>query len=322
MKRPEPFLLRPAGKDYLWGGTRLKTEYGKRLPLTPLAETWECSAHPDGPSAAASGPWAGQSLPDILAARPELLGRRYAALGTLPVLIKLIDAEQDLSVQVHPDDAYARAREGQAGKTELWYVVDARPGARLVRGFEHDMTPALLRDAAARGDLEKHLHSAAVHPGDVFFIPPGTVHAIGAGCLIAEIQQSSNVTYRLYDYNRRDKNGRLRPLHMDRALDVLDLRRTSLDRPVPRLTQCRPGCSRRIIGRCGAFQAELLRISGPWSLETGEESFQALLCVRGTGALRHAGGVLPLGPGQCVFLPAGAGETCLSGTLECLLVRC
>ena len=322
LKRPEPFLLQPSGKDYLWGGTRLKTEYGKSLPLTPLSETWECSAHPDGPSTAASGPWAGQSLPDVLAARPELLGCRYAASGKLPILIKLIDAEKDLSVQVHPDDAYAMAREGQPGKTELWYVVDALPGARLVRGFEHDMTPALLLDAVQRGDLEKHLHTAAVHSGDVFFIPPGTVHAIGAGCLSAEIQQSSNITYRLYDYNRRDKNGRLRPLHMERALDVLDLRRSSLDRPAPRLTRCRPGCSWRIIGRCGVFQAELLRLSGRCILAVGEESFQALLCVRGCGALEHGGGSLPLSAGECVFLPAGAGEVVLSGALECLRVRC
>lgn len=322
MKRPEPFLLRPAGKDYLWGGTRLKTEYGKCLPLTPLAETWECSTHPDGPSIAASGPWIGQALPDILAAHPELLGDRYVALGTLPVLIKLIDAEKDLSVQVHPDDAYARAWEGQVGKTELWYVVDARPGARLVRGFEHDMTSVLLRDAVKRGDLEKHLHSTAVRPGDVFFIPPGTVHAIGAGCLVAEIQQSSNVTYRLYDYNRRDKNGCLRPLHMDRALDVLNLRRTALDRPAPRLTRCRPGCSWRIIGRCGVFQAELLQLSGRCGLETGRESFQVLLCVRGAGALEYTGGVLPLCSGQCVFLPAGTIEIELVGVLECLRVKC
>lgn len=322
MKRPEPFLLRPAGKDYLWGGTRLKTDYGKDLPLEPLAETWECSAHPDGPSGIASGPREGRSLGEVLAENPELLGSRYAATGTLPVLVKLIDAERDLSVQVHPDDAYALARENQPGKTELWYVMDARPGARLVRGFEHDMTPALLRQAVREGALEKHLHSVEVRPGDTFFIPPGTVHAIGAGCLIAEIQQSSNVTYRLYDYNRKDKNGALRTLHLEKALDVLDMRRTALDRRAPGLTRCRPGCSRRIIGRCGAFQAELLRASGACPLTVGPESFQVLLCVKGAGALEHPGGILPLKAGSCAFLPAGAGELRLSGEPECLRVRC
>lgn len=322
MTRREPFLLSPAGKDYLWGGRRLKTEYGKDLPLTPLAETWECSTHPDGPSMIVSGPWTDRTLPEVLAENPGLLGSRHAASGTLPVLLKLIDAEQDLSVQVHPDDAYALTHENQPGKTELWYVVDARPGARLVRGFEHDMTPALLREAIRAGTLEKHLHSVPVRRGDIFFIPPGTVHAIGAGCLIAEVQQSSNVTYRLYDYNRKDKNGAIRPLHLEKALDVLDMRRTALDRWAPRLTRCRPGCSWRIIGRCGVFQTELLRVSGTCPLAVGPESFQVLLCVKGTGTLRHGGVRLSLRTGRCAFLPAGAGAMELSGEPECLRVRC
>lgn len=318
----EPFLLRPAGKDYLWGGTRLKTEYGKDLPLSPLAETWECSVHPDGPSVAASGAYKGRPLSEVLAEHPEYLGIHGRRFDTLPILVKLIDARKDLSVQVHPDDNYALAQEGQLGKTELWYVVDALPGAHLVCGFEHDMTAAQLRAAVADGTLQKHLHSVEVHAGDVFFIPPGTVHAIGAGCLIAEIQESSNVTYRLYDYNRRDKQGNLRPLHVDKALEVLNMKRGFQERQPPRLIRYRPGCAHQIIGRCAYFQAERLRVSGACRLEVGRESFQALLCIRGAGEARWRDGQAPLPAGACLFCPAKTGEIELAGNAEFLKIVC
>lgn len=318
----EPFLLRPAGKDYLWGGTRLKTEYGKDLPLSPLAETWECSVHPDGPSVVVSGIHAGRPLPEVLAEHPEYLGSHGQKFGTFPILVKLIDAKQDLSVQVHPGDDYALTHEGQLGKTELWYVVDALPGARLVCGFEHDVTAAQLRAAIAGGTLQKHLHSVEVHAGDVFFIPPGTVHAIGAGCLIAEIQESSNVTYRLYDYNRRDKQGSLRPLHVDKALDVLNMKRGFQDRQVPRLIRYRPGCSHQIIGRCAYFQVERLRVSGTCRLEVGPESFQVLLAIRDQGNVRWQGESYCLSAGSCLLCPASAGAVEVSGNIEMVKILC
>lgn len=318
----EPFLLRPAGKDYLWGGTRLKTEYGKDLPLFPLAETWECSVHPDGPSVVASGIHAGRPLPEVLAEHPEYLGTHGRRFDTLPILIKLIDAKQDLSVQVHPGDEYALAHEGELGKTELWYVVDALPGARLVCGFEHDVTAAQLRAAIAGGTLQKHLHSVEVQAGDVFFIPPGTVHAIGAGCLIAEIQESSNVTYRLYDYNRRDKQGSLRPLHVDKALDVLNMKRGFQEKQSPRLIRYRPGCSHQIIGRCEYFQVERLQIFGTCRLDVDRESFQVLLCIRGEGQSFYCGEKMPLPSGACLMCPAGVGTVELSGKFETLIIQC
>lgn len=312
-----PFLLRPAGKDYLWGGTRLKTEYGKAIDISPLAETWECSTHPDGLSVAESGEHAGKTLREVLAAHPEYLGCGADANGELPILVKLIDAAQDLSVQVHPDDAYARQHEGQNGKTELWYVVDAAPGAKLICGFEHDVTAEQLREAVAEGTLQKHLHSVEVHPGDVFFIPPGTVHAIGAGCLIAEVQQSSNVTYRLYDYNRRDKDGNLRPLHIDKALDVLNRKRGFDDRQIPRLVRHTPGCAREIVGRCKYFQVERLRVNGDYTLAP-QERFCVLLCVRGGGELCWDGGMLEVTAGDCVFVPAENPRFTITGNLEIL----
>ena len=217
------FKLLPAGKDYLWGGDTLKREYGKTSDGPVLAETWELSCHPDGPSTIADGPYAGMTLAGYLADHPEALGSAAARFGEFPILIKFIDAAKDLSIQVHPDNAYARAHEGQAGKTEMWYVVDAQPGACLYYGVEEALTPQQLEEAIRTDALCGKLHKVEAHRGDVFFLAPGTVHAIGAGLLIAEVQQSSNVTYRVYDYGRLDADGRPRDLHVEKACAVAKL---------------------------------------------------------------------------------------------------
>lgn len=213
----EIMKLQPVGKGYLWGGTRLREEYGKKINLTPLAETWECSVHPDGPSVVVNGEFKGKALADVLKEHPEYLGTKVAnGCGDnetrLPVLIKFIDAKMDLSVQVHPNDDYARYHEHQNGKTEMWYVLDAEEGASLIYGFQHKVTPSILQKAVETGTLDRHLRKVEVHKGDVYYVPAGIVHAIGAGVMVAEIQESSNVTYRVYDYERVDKNGKKREL--------------------------------------------------------------------------------------------------------------
>ena len=197
----EIMKLIPTGKDYLWGGTRLREEYGKKIDLTPLAETWECSAHPDGPSYVATGTYKGKTLAEVLKAHPEYLGTKVEN-GELPVLVKFIDAKKDLSVQVHPSDEYAKEHEGDS----------------LIYGFQHEVTEEILRKAVETGTLDKHLQKVPVHKGDTYFVPAGTVHGIGKGILVAEIQESSNVTYRVYDYDRVDKNGKKRELHFDKAV--------------------------------------------------------------------------------------------------------
>lgn len=224
----EIMKLRSVGKDYLWGGTRLREEYGKKIDLTPLAETWECSVHPDGPSVVANGEFKGKTLADVLKDHPEYLGSKVASGmddkdAELPVLIKFIDAKKDLSVQVHPNDEYARINEHQNGKTEMWYVLDVEEGASLIYGFQHKVTEEILRKAVATGTLDRHLQKVKVHKGDAYYVPAGTVHGIGAGILIAEIQESSNVTYRVYDYDRVDKNGKKRELHFDKAIKVMNM---------------------------------------------------------------------------------------------------
>ena len=188
----KPFLLKPAGKDYLWGGDRLNYDLKKNIDMSPLAETWECSTHPDGTSIVASGEFCDKSLSDVLKAHPEFSGTHPRTKNELPILIKFIDAKKDLSVQVHPNDEYARKHEnGQLGKTEMWYVLDASPNAKIVYGLNHMTSKDTIIQATEQGQLEKYLQKVPIQKDDVFYIKAGTIHAIGAGALIAEIQENS-----------------------------------------------------------------------------------------------------------------------------------
>ena len=319
------FLLKPTGKDYIWGGTRLKTEFGKAfLPEEPLAESWECSVHPDGPSYVASGPEEGRMLIDLLAEHPDYLGTTPSVdAGTLPILVKLIDVKANLSVQVHPDDDYAnRMENGQAGKTELWYVVDAEPGAQIVFGLNRNSTREELRRSLEDGTLERYLNHIPVQSGDVFFITAGTVHAIGKGVLIAEIQQNSNLTYRLYDYGRLGKDGKPRPLHIDKALDVVKLFGSHPLRQPKRVLRQIDGFVHELLCSSPYFQVDrcLLNASNI-ALEALPESFRVLLCLSGEGRLQEGVESLPFRKGQTVFIPATATDLTLSGDATFLLIR-
>ena len=322
-----PFLLSPAPKDYLWGGTRLHDEYGKVLSCSPLAETWECSTHPDGQSLVASGDFAGTKLGDLLSEQPDLLGTHPLLLtggrAELPILIKLIDAKEKLSVQVHPDDNYARLHERDSGKTELWYVLHARKQAEIVYGFRRTMTASQVRDTVSRGTIEACLNHIPVHQNDLFFIPAGTVHEIGAGVLLAEIQQSSNLTYRLYDYDRTDRNGNRRPLHIDKALDVANLSAVSEPRQPMRLLRYQRGCASELLSRCRYFQVERLLLNtesfrGLTDFQTGPNSFHALLCTDGCGVLFGENFMLNFFKGDCIFVPADSIPLKLHGRAQLL----
>ena len=321
---PEPLLLAPSGKDYLWGGNRLKSEYGKNLFLDPLAESWECSVHPDGPSRIDSGSLKGRLLSDVLAEHTEWMGSKVPEGKGFPVLVKFIDAAKDLSVQVHPDDEYARIYENDNGKTEMWYVLEAEPGASLACGFSHDVTKEQILNSLKIGTLSRYLNRTPVYKGDVFFIPPGTVHAIGAGLLIAEIQESSNVTYRVYDYDRVDKNGRKRELHVEKALEVMNLNTGADLRQKPRKVNYYPGCSRELLCRCRYFETELIVVSLGFAFSVTDTSFQILLCVDGEGGISTDEMFRPLRfhKGECIFLPANTGRCHVIGTCRMLKLRC
>lgn len=314
----ESFALEPAIKDYIWGGTRLKTEYGKKTELDIVAESWECSTHPDGHSCIASGPWKGKTLAQFLEAHPEAKGTHGQRYQSLPILVKLIDAKEDLSVQVHPDDAYALAHEGQLGKTELWYILKADPGASLVYGFAHDVTPELVRESARDGTILEHLQRVPVHGGDVFLIEPGTVHAIGNGIFLAEIQGNSNVTYRIYDYGRRDRDGKLRELHLGKALAVMNFGAARAPRSPQRVIRYTPGMALELIGRCKSFQVERMSVNGECRLAGCMNSPQIYMVAEGGGTIGGARHDSPVKAGDTVFIPASGEETMIRGHV-CLL---
>ena len=321
-----PFLLEPAAKDYLWGGSRLNEDFGKNIDLSPLAETWECSTHPDGESRVN-----GERLSLVLARHPEWLGshplKTTGGKAELPILIKLIDARQDLSVQVHPDDAYALEQEGCLGKTEMWYVLAAKPGAKLVYGFDQTVTEAQVRRAIRDGKLDMLLNHVSVKKDDLFYIEAGTVHALGAGCVIAEIQESSNLTYRLCDYDRVGRDGRKRALHIDKALQVARLQSSAVPRQPMRVLRYRGGWASELLTRCRYFQVERVLLNTEIHRElvrfqTDTNSFHALLCVEGCGSFSGEGFMLNFFKGDCIFVPADSIPLKLHGKAQLLDVSC
>ena len=328
MKQRQPFVLQPAAKDYLWGGSRLNDDFAKDIPLSPLAETWECSTHPDGESVIAE---TGQTLAEALWEHPDWLGSHPLSVTggkpELPILIKLIDAKQDLSVQVHPDDEYAMRVEHSLGKTEMWYVLDARDDANLIYGFNRDVDATVVKQALQNGTVENILNHVPVHKDDLFFIEAGTVHAIGAGALIAEIQESSNITYRLYDYDRKDKNGNTRELHIDKALEVADLRSSLEPRQPMRVLKYRNGYASELLTRCKYFQVERVLLNTEIQrklvdFKTDAGSFHALLCVDGCGSMSGDGFMLNFFKGDCIFVPADSMTFHLHGRAQLLNVSC
>ncbi len=327
-----PFLLKPAGKDYLWGGQRLNDDFSKKIDMDPLAETWECSTHPDGPSTVRGGEFDGMKLKDVLNIHPEFLGQHYEQLKEIPILIKFIDAKKDLSVQVHPSDDYAMEHEnGQLGKTEMWYVLDATASSKLVYGLRHNCSKEQLLSYIRDGRLEQHLQYVPIKKNDVFYIEAGTIHAIGAGALVAEIQESSNLTYRLYDYNRVDKDGKLRQLHIDKALEVANLNGLQEPRQKLRVLRYRPGVASELLSRCKYFEVHRMLVNTERRqdvfYQTDELSFRVLLCFDGCGTVCYEDEdgthhYIDIFKGDCLFVPANSRKLKLNGRLYFLDVRC
>jgi len=326
--------IHPACKQYLWGGEKLIREYGISSPKTPLAEAWVLSAHPDGDSRISFSDMArfsegtassdraefseetasseggffseGESFAEYLKSHPEAVGSLGKAFPFFPTLIKLIDAKKALSIQVHPDDSFALSREGQYGKTEMWIVLEREEGAFLYFGFQKDYTEEEIRRAIEEENFPSLLCKVMVEPGDVFFIPAGTVHAIGAGILLAEVQQNSNLTYRVYDYGRKDAQGNTRELHVEKALEVMDRKQLSSYRqeafkkqgkkPVGEKAAGESATGEEVagknvylerIGSCEYFTVDRLFLeeNALYNGKLTEESFLSLLVLEGEGVL-------------------------------------
>ena len=306
----ETIKLTPACKDYLWGGEKLRQDYGIQSQLHPLAEAWVLSCHPDGPSVVATGPLAGKTLPEYIQEKgPGCLGADCEKFTDFPILAKFIDAKGDLSIQVHPSNEYALAHEHQFGKTEMWYVLDCEPGATLYYGFQHQISREEFQQRIQDNTLTEVLNAVPVEKGDLFFIPAGTLHAIRKGIVVAEIQQNSNVTYRIYDYGRVGADGKPRQLHIQQALEV-----TQRTPPQPD-----PDFHGHL-AQCPDFTVDVME--GRFTLDCGPESFVSVLVLEGTGALWEGDESMSLRKGESLFIPAGAGQCRLEGDgLKCLVTR-
>ena len=322
----------PACKNYLWGGERLRKDFGIFSPETPLAEAWVLSAHPDGdslisfsdeqeskfqngysqnkhntgnlalqsenkanneklvPPSLSNAPY-GESFSDYIKAHPEAAGTLARSFPFFPMLIKLIDAKQALSIQVHPEDSYALSKEGQYGKTEMWIVLDREEGAFLYFGFQGECSEEEVQRAIQEESFPSLLQKVPVEVGDVFFIPAGTVHAIGAGIVLAEVQQNSNLTYRVYDYGRKDAQGNTRELHVEKALQVMERKKVSSFMQEELQNKGKKAVGENayleLIGSCSYFTVERLSLEevGYFCRELGEESFLSILVLEGEALL-------------------------------------
>ncbi|UCC86384.1 MAG: class I mannose-6-phosphate isomerase [Anaerolineales bacterium] len=310
-----PLTFTPALRDYIWGGRNLETLYGRQLPPGPIAESWEISGHPNAATLVDAGPLSGHSLPDVLTALgTDLVGSRAGwALerGKFPLLVKLLDAEKRLSVQVHPPDDYALVHaDGELGKTEMWYILHARPGAQLIFGLRPGVTPELFRQAIAEETLETCLHYLPVEAGQAVFLPTGTVHAMMEGIVAAEVQQNSDTTYRVYDWGRLGADGRPRPLHVDRALEVINFQQVEPGAYQPRWIATQHGVARYEISRSDYFVVEKVSMS-PGAVYTGRTDGQTLEIwgtVQGKAELAWAGEPVTLASIRFCLVPAGLGD--------------
>ncbi len=320
---PALYKLSPAYKDYLWGGSRLRDVYKKNTPYDITAESWELSAHPAGPSTICGGAFDGMSFDAFVKEHgDEVLGWKNQNLDRFPLLIKFIDAKKDLSIQIHPDDDYAFINEGEFGKNEVWYVMDAEPGAYLYCGLKEKTTVDELKTCLKDNTVTKLLNRVEVKKGDVVFIPTGTIHAIGAGVFICEIQQSSNCTYRLYDYERVDKDGKKRPLHIEKALDVVDLEpyvKNSYGYSEP-VTDYE-GNTAQTLCRCKYFESVKYQVCGELQIRMDDASFLSIVILNGSGKVFTGDERIDFEPGESIFVSSGRRVIHVEGCCEFIATR-
>lgn len=305
--------LAPSYKDYLWGGHRLVEEYHKQYDGDVLAESWELSCHPDGPSRILNGEYAGKTLKEYIDGEGKaVLGTHCRRFRDFPILTKFIDAKDNLSIQVHPNNRYALKNEGQYGKTEMWYVMDAGRDAYLYYGFKIEISREEFEKRIKEDTLLEVLNAVPVQKGDVLFIESGTIHAIGRDILIAEIQQNSNVTYRVYDYGRVGKDGKKRDPHIEKALAVTN-----------RVPIIKDKSSYPHVADCDYFTVDKLNLDGRVMSRmegmVSEESFASILILDGEGTISCGGETLSFRKGDSFFLSAGSGTYQAEGVCDALV---
>ncbi|RXR21825.1 type I phosphomannose isomerase catalytic subunit [Flavobacterium stagni] len=311
-----PLLFEPIIKERIWGGTKLRDLLHKPIVSEISGESWELSTVPGDVSVVANGVLAGNDLNAVVASNPEaVLGKKVVAqFGTqFPLLFKFLDAREDLSIQVHPNDALAKERHNSFGKTEMWYVMQADSGTELIVGFKEDSNLQAYQAAVDNHQVVDLLVKHPVQKGDVFFLETGTVHAIGAGALIAEIQQTSDITYRIYDFDRRDDQGNLRELHTELALDAINYQKTASKKTYSKVAN-----TSNVMVDCPYFTTAILPLQGKAMVNQSDETFTVLMVVEGTVELKYAEGTMEIKKGMTVLLPAGLGPVQLEGNAELL----
>lgn len=333
---PDIMKLEPAFKDNLWGGTKLRTVFGKKCDYDVIGESWELSAHPDGQSVIASGIFTGMYFGEFIEKYGhDVVGWKSSSLDRFPVLIKFIDAKKDLSIQIHPDDDYALEIENEFGKNEMWYVVDCEPGAFLYCGLKKDSSKEEIRERIENNTITDILNKIEVHKGDCVMVKAGTIHAIGAGILICEIQQNSNCTYRMYDYDRKDKFGNKRELHIDKAIDVVDVKKykpfISDNKDVPEgaevLVSCKYfECYKYVLGsdateayhasdiEDNCYNTENVRNTGKVNISVDAMSFRSVIVIDGSGKIAVGNNTMDYKAGDSFFVTAGEKVINLEGT--------
>ncbi len=296
-----PLKLKPAVRSYIWGGTKLKEIWGKESDTDTIAECWELSMYTDSESIIDDPAFYEYTLSKLQRNYPEFFGDKVNDYSKFPILIKLLDASADLSIQVHPDDVYAMAREGgQLGKNEVWYIADAEEGSAIYYGFNRDVTKEEVIDGVVNGTITELLNRCPVKKGDCFFVPAGTVHALQKGVTVIEVQQSSDITYRIYDYGRKDKNGVARKLHIREALDVMTLKKSE----IPTLNEQKVlanGSKMRILTKNGYFTAKEVVIENSEYLIYSEESFVTFTVADGEAKFESGETIKK---GETWFIPA------------------
>ncbi len=329
----EVVLCEPVFKDYLWGGTKLRDIYGKKCDYDTIAESWELSAHEDGQCRVASGRYKGMLFREYLEVIGEdALGWKCQAFEKFPLLIKFIDAKKPLSVQVHPDDSYALPNENEYGKNEMWYIMDCEEGASIYFGLKKEVSPQELKERVLDNTITEVLQEIKVKKGDTFFVEAGTIHAIGGGILICEIQQNSNCTYRLYDYDRKDKFGNPRKLQLDRAVAVAsmsaagaqeeenDSGKEALPAELYSVLE-RDGCRVRRLCECKYFTSVYYEVETSVQIAGDEASFSSVVILEGRGVIRVGGGKLDFVPADSFFVHAGKKTIRIEGRCSFILTR-
>ena len=308
----KPFAFTPYLKSVIWGGERIAALKHIDTDLTDIGESWEISGVPGNETVVAYGPNKGQPLSALIARYgSRLLGKKVIErFGTeFPLLVKIIDARRDLSVQVHPDDELARKRHNCNGKTEMWYILDTTPDAKIYAGLSRQLTPETYRRDVEAKTIMDDITANESHPGDVFFLPAGRVHAIGAGNLLLEIQQTSDITYRIYDYDRRDANGNPRQLHTELAADAIDYTVYPDYRSQPR--ELAPGMMS--LASCRYFDVRLLTVDGPRDIDYAPDSFVIITCTDGNIEVDCDNSVTMMKPGETILVPADRPDLTVTG---------